>query len=1501
MALALALILIGLIPAGAGARTTRLYQGSIGSLTGKLGPSKTASLAVDQSNGDIYVVSTSSGADKVSRFDASGAPKNFTAGPDAGTNTLAGFGGVVYGIAMDSSGGPLDGNIYVVVDQSPANGVRVFGRTGESRGLITGSGTSEVSFDHARAVAVDQSDGNLYVRPAIGGKIWRYSPNSPSGTITDADYAVTGISNVFSPGDPALAAGMGAVYIASSPGGSSPDGGTVGRFSASEFAASAPAVPADILEAESTFFHAIAVAVDPKTGELYAAERNRIAVFSSTGTLLYRFGASAYFGERTEGLAVKGAVSGSAEKVYVADSFFEARDVAVFGPVTHAVARTRLSLAAFGEDGSATSTFSSYLPSMAFRNVPAALFATAPDLPGIYGFDVSNAPPFTPLSAFSPLSTATAGFQPGVAVDNTTLSSAGNVYFTSQATGKMYGFASGGVPLAGFPVDPTVVPGPPAGSPAQLRGVGVDSEGHVWVVNTATKQVLEYSSAGAFLGAVDVSAKGEPAWLAFDSADNMYLTQATDGVWKYPAPSYDSPVLVDARPREQTAIVVDPSTDDLYVAYSKRFDIFSPSGELIEEVGTAKADAQTYRGIAVDPATKNVYLSDEISDQIRILGPALILPDLVLGPASNIGDTEVTLNGSVGAQTVPLEDCQFEYVSEDTFRLTGFEDLGSGGSVSCGSVPTDLEDHAVSAVASGLAPNTTYRFRITSINEEGSISTPDGSFSTPGPPLAETTGSPVRTTTTARLEGRISPSNSPASFHFEYGVEGPCDSSPCASTEAVAAGSGDTYKLAAARISGLQPGATYHYRIVADNGLAGSPAYGEDMTVTTRSSDAPLSHGHLPGPPGSDRAYEQVTLSDTGGNPVNAGVSFSDNGDRAVYFTSGGSPSSPVGGFRSQYFAERHETGLHTGSWRSSAVMPPREELIGANFSPPSGPSDLSSFAVPNFSLSSPIRNVWRLSPSASAQKLFEPIPPQEFRKWYVGSDDSTRVVAVLRGGTLDPAYPSAAALDNLYDISSGSPKLASILPDGTISPCGLPGEVSRFGLENEGGHTTRNWLSADGRLLFFQIGCGIPKLYVRDLEAEETKLVSGPPISGQDCGGILIKSTAGAAFFWTQSRLTGEDTDPASCSEAATGPDGDIYRYEIAGGALECLTCVVPGLDADVFEGSGNAESIMRGIAVAEDGSRVYFQSPNRLTPGAPNLPEGSSSGSLYRLETATGDLRWIAGPGASVGQEALSGASEGTGTAINRNGSEIVFGAKGPSLNQLGDGSDNGGTLQYYLYDDTDRSLVCVSCPSDGSAAKRSVPGSLLATFSSVGANVTPLADDGTFTFKSTEALLGADQNTAGAGQAPVSGTDLYEWRDGRVFLITDGLTNWPTGEIPTLNGVSPSGRDVFFTAPIQYTQDALDGYNRLYDARIGGGFEFPPPPKPCPLEVCQGTPKGAPEEQTPGTGTYLGPGNAVAQPAARKHKKQSAAKKKHKKKRPHKKTQQKQRAGHDGRNAR
>jgi hypothetical protein len=236
--------------------------------------------------------------------------------------------------------------------------------------------------------------------------------------------------------------------------------------------------------------------------------------------------------------------------------------------------------------------------------------------------------------------------------------------------------------------------------------------------------------------------------------------------------------------------------------------------------------------------------------------------------------------------------------------------------------------------------------------------------------------------------------------------------------------------------------------------------------------------------------------------------------------------------------------------------------------------------------------------------------------------------------------------------------------------------------------------------------------------------------------------------------------------------------------------------------------------------------------------------------------------------------------GAAATPDAAVLLFRSSAAGLNALG-GLENGGSAQYYLYDDRDRSLLCASCPQDGAAPAGAVPEQVAVFENLPELGLTPLSEDGrTLAFATPTALLNADQNTpAGGGSA---GTDVYEWRDGRLLLVTDGLTNWPggSGGQPKVEGSSPSGRDIYFSAAAQYTADALDGYRRLYDARIGGGFEFPVPPRPCALEACQGTPKGAPAEALPGSASFAGPGNEKpAKHKAKKHKKKKHKKKHHK----------------------
>jgi hypothetical protein len=834
------------------------------------------------------------------------------------------------------------------------------------------------------------------------------------------------------------------------------------------------------------------------------------------------------------------------------------------------------------------------------------------------------------------------------------------------------------------------------------------------------------------------------------------------------------------------------------------------------------------------PGTKSgVYVLDTAG------GP----PSAGIESIGSITPTSATIHATVNPNGGPPVSYRLEYSTDGTNWTSAPEAL-----VGSQEAPQSIE--AVLSPPGGLQPNTLYHVRLVATKAfTPSVVSTEKTFTTlTGTPEAETVGSPIRTATTARLEGRLNPRGSVTTYHFEYGAQGPCDANPCASTEPLAAGSGQAIEFVAQEVALLAPATTYHYRLIADSGNTAGPVLGEDMTVTTLTSDQPLSHGHFPGPAGSDRAWEQVNLPDTGGNPVVGGLSFSNDGEKAIYQIPGGTPITDSGSAFNLFFAERTASG-----WQSRQLLPARSETIGPNWLPPAGSGDLSSLLALNANVTTGQRAFWSLHPGGTPSKLVD-IASEGYGGFFTSSDDGSRAVIGLKGN-VDPVHPAPANTQNLYDISSGTPQLVSLLPDETVAACGVNGSVQLYGLPDVAARRPTHWLSADGsRLVFPSEGddCSAEtQLYLRDIRAAITIRISGSAVSGPICGAGFVKQAADAVFFWTQTQLLAEDSVPVNC----TGDSGgDVYRYDLGDGTLSCPTCVVEGLDADVLVNKGSAEGAGANIGVAEDGSRLYFASPNRLLPGA-------ATPGAYRVDVASGALAYV-GPlgGGAVGDFWRNG------NALNPDGSVLIFRSSNAGLNQL-NGAQNGGSAQYYRYDDRDRSLTCVSCPPDGGEPAEAA--SEVLAFPSFtpedGPNGDPLDDSGdTFVFATPNALVGADQNTPRSGGDPTLGTDVYEWRGGRVLLVSDGLTNWPNREIvPAPNGVSPSGRDVFFTASAAYTPDALDSYNRLYDARIGGGIDFPQLPQPCALEVCQGTPKGAPEEEPSGSRSYSGAGNV--RPAA------------------------------------
>src|SRR6185295_10828723 len=83
----------------------------------------------------------------------------------------------------------------------------------------------------------------------------------------------------------------------------------------------------------------------------------------------------------------------------------------------------------------------------------------------------------------------------------------------------------------------------------------------------------------------------------------------------------------------------------------------------------------------------------------------------------------------------------------------------------------------------------------------------------------------------ATLNGKLNPDGLPTTYHFEYGI----DTAYRQKTANVSAGSGTgQISVPPAQISNLQPGRTYHFRLVAQNSLGVTRA--NDQTFTVASS-----------------------------------------------------------------------------------------------------------------------------------------------------------------------------------------------------------------------------------------------------------------------------------------------------------------------------------------------------------------------------------------------------------------------------------------------------------------------------------------------------------------------------------------------------------------------------------------------------------------------------------------------------------------------------------------
>jgi YVTN family beta-propeller protein len=323
-------------------------------------------------------------------------------------------------------------------------------------------------------------------------------------------------------------------------------------------------------------------------------------------------------------------------------------------------------------------------------------------------------------------------------------------------------------------------------------------------------------------------------------------------------------------------IAITPDGRTAYVANSGRESV-TPIDVATNKPGTEIKVGSRPEGIAITPDGKTAYDVNGGSNSVTPIDVATNTPGaeikvgsfpfgIAITPpaapvvasqaASALTQSSAQLNGLVNPNGGLVGECRFEYGTTTAY----------GKSAPCSASPgSGTSPVAVSAPIAGLAPNTTYHFRISATNAGGMSKGSDAMFTTPevNAPTVGTMAASANTQTSATLNASVNPEGAEVSeCKFEYGTTTSYGSSASCSPPP---GSGGSPVAVSASVTGLAANTTYHFRISATN--ARGTSKGSDRSFTT-----------LPNPPtvvtelASSITHSSATLNATV-NPNGAEVS----------------------------------------------------------------------------------------------------------------------------------------------------------------------------------------------------------------------------------------------------------------------------------------------------------------------------------------------------------------------------------------------------------------------------------------------------------------------------------------------------------------------------------------------------------------------------------------------------------------------------------------------------
>jgi hypothetical protein len=871
-----------------------------------------------------------------------------------------------------------------------------------------------------------------------------------------------------------------------------------------------------------------------------------------------------------------------------------------------------------------------------------------------------------------------------------------------------------------------------------------------------------------------------------------------------------------------------------------------------------------FRLRAVDTGGEEIHSEDEELE-------TLVLPLVEAEEATEVTASSATLKAKVNPQGLAVSSCQIEWGTSSAY----------GQSLPCepSSLPAGTVAVPIGAALSSLSSGTTYHWRVTATNSDGSESSPDNTFVfLPGPSSGEV-------------------------------------SQECAN-EALREANGSTalpdcraYEIVTPPVKNGALIAPYAFSIQYALSADGSRL----ISNTTQCFGASTSCGVLRQTVGA--AFE-FTRGPGGWSPAQLGPPVSlltgatllgDSADAgsALYL---GVPATPPSGGREWLYA-RAADGSFTPIGPVAEEPGFRASEIGSGVS-------LASVDVSHVLYSLLPFVGWPSFDSGSnASSLYEYAGAAEhpFLVGVSGGLGSTDLISTC--GT-DPGAGSHAFSTALALAADGRTVYVTVprCATGSGANAGVPVPARTIYARIDG---ERAETAGEAGARTVKISGPAPE------PACDAACQAQPPADAEFAGA----STDGSrVYFLSTQQLTNEaSVDKVSGDSAALGGCShttgkgacNLYLYsdpqEEPGPTGNHLTDVSAG------DSSGQGPQVQGVMAISPDGSRVYFVAKGLLTgANAEGVEPEEGAPNLYCFEAEDEVTRFVATLSAnptfgsqnpfvgSFGSDSGQWAA-GIGEAnVSAEGRYLLF-ASHRSLTL--DASGGEGPAQIYRYDALEESLTRVSIGqrgfndngNRGKADALIVPAvqSLLSRLGPATASPSLSADGRRAFFESPVALAPGALDEVPIDNRGALAENVYEWEEqgvegcqqgaGCLYVISDGRdasesTKGGLGRTRSgveLLGASQSGKDVFFSTSDPLVPTDTDTESDVYVARSLGGFPPPSQAVPCESsEACHGEGTREGSVSAPATPGFTGPEEGRGHPEKPKRKKHRHRKHRHRK---------------------